>query len=792
MKSKSSIEIKRINTDAATGLSSAEAEERRKAGLNNRVKSKTGKSYLRIIIDNLCTYFNLIWAIIVVVLIFAGAEFKEFLFTGIILANTLLAIFQEMKAKRTVDKLSLLTAPKATVVRNGEEISISADEVVLDDVVVLRAGNQIPADLILLDGAVEVNESLLTGESDGIKKKEGDTLLAGSFIISGGCRARAERVGADAYVQTLAVKAKAFKATESYLFRDINRIVKIIGFLIIPFSVLMFFNNRGLYEIPEALRRTCASLVGMIPAGMFLLITVALSMGVIRLAMRKTMVKNPYSIEMLARTNVLCLDKTGTITDGTMRVEGAYEIEPLEEETLERVVASLLAAQPDANFTSLALRQAYSTNEPIEASYNIPFSSKRKCTVTALSGLGTFALGAPEFLNVGVLSEEVAARIQKAAEEGKRVLMLAFAKEEIKEDALPEKMTPKALFFLEDHIREEAYDTIRWFKENGVAVKIISGDNPVTVAAIAKRVGVAGAENYVSLEGMSPEEAATYAESCSVFGRVTPEQKHALVVALKKKGYVVSMTGDGVNDTLALKEANCSIAMADGSDAARGLSNIVLLDNNFASLPSVVREGRQVVNNVERSSTLFLMKTFFALSLSLICILSGTAYPYLTTGMLLFEVFVDGIPSVILALQKNDKLIEGRFISGVLKRCLPSGILLLLSVVSVVLLRHFSFFTDAEYLTMCVLALTYSGFVALVVLCLPFNKIRAACVAFSLVGTLALAIFGGGLVGVTVLNLKTILSTLAIVAVSVPVLLGLNKLFALLWAQLGKGKKKSA
>ncbi len=792
MKSKPPVQAERYFPEADVGLSAAQAEKRKADKLTNRVKTKTGKSYLRIITDNLCTYFNLIWAIIVVVLIFAGAAFKEFLFTGIILANTLLAIFQEMKAKRTVDKLSLLTAPKATVLRDGEEISISADDVVLDDVVILRAGNQIPADLILLDGSVEVNESLLTGESDGVKKKAGDTLLAGSFVISGGCRARADRVGADAYVQTLAVKAKAFKATESYLFRDINRIVKIIGFLIIPFSVLMFLNNQSMFAIPEALRRTCASLVGMIPAGMFLLITVALSMGVIRLAIRKTMVKNPYSIEMLARTNVLCLDKTGTITDGTMRVESAYEIEPLKAESLERVMASLLAAQPDANFTSLALRERYKTDSPIAASHNVPFSSKRKCTITALSGLGTYALGAPEFLNVGALSAEVASRIQQAAEAGRRVLMLAFAEEEITEDALPEKMTPKALFFLEDHIREEAYDTIRWFRENGVAVKIISGDNPVTVAAIAKRVGVAGAENYISLEGLSPEEAATYAESCSVFGRVTPEQKHALVVALKEKGYVVSMTGDGVNDTLALKEANCSIAMADGSDAARGLSNIVLLDNNFASLPSVVREGRQVVNNVERSSTLFLMKTFFALSLSLICILSGTAYPYLTTGMLLFEVFVDGIPSVILALQKNDKLIEGRFISGVLKRCLPSGILILLSVVSVILLRHFGFFAEQEYLTMCVLALTYSGFVALVVLCLPFNKIRAACVAFSLVGTLALAIFGGGIVGVTVLNAKTILTTLAIVLISVPVLLGLNKLFALLWALLGKRKKKNA
>ena len=794
-------EIKRYTPKADTGLTVKEAEMRKRAKMSNRVKTKTGKSYFRIVSDNLFTYFNLIWAVIVAVLIYARAPLDQFLFLGVIIANTGLAIFQEVRAKRTVEKLSMLTAPKAKVVREGRLLDISADDVVLDDVLVLSAGNQIPADLIVLEGSLEVNESLLTGESDGVKKSAGDMLLAGSFVISGGCKARAERVGADAYIQTIAVKAKAFKATESYLFRDIKRIVKIIGFLIIPFSVLMFYNNFKEAALFSALQKTAGSLVGMIPAGMFLLITVALSMGVVRLASKKTMVKNPYSIEMLARTNVLCLDKTGTITDGTMRVSGDEALDEISGGDLQTVVASILSAQPDANFTSLALREKYTSGVLLPVSYNIPFSSKRKCTVTAFEGVGTFALGAPEFLHVGALSEDVSARIQAEAQAGRRVLMLSYAKEEIEEDALPEKMTPKALFFLEDHIREEAYDTIRWFRENGVAVKIISGDNPVTVSSIARRVGVAGADKYLSLEGLTPEEAAEKAEECTVFGRVTPEQKHALVVALKQKGYVVSMTGDGVNDTLALKEADCSIAMADGSDAARGLSNIVLLDNNFASLPSVVREGRQVVNNVECSSTLFLMKTFFALSFSLICILSGTPYPFVTTGMLLFEVFVDGIPSVILALQKNDKLIEGRFITGVLKRCVPSGLLMLLSVLSVLLLKNVGFFGDitgsSEYLTMCVLAVTYSGFVALTVLCVPFNKIRVACVLFSFVGTVALVLLGGlGIFranfGIAALNLKTVVSTLVLMVLCVPTLLGINKLFPLLLSLFSKRKTKKS
>ena len=780
----------RTETDPAVGLRSAEVAARRAAGMTNRAKSKTGKSYFRIVADNLFTYFNLIWAVIIGVLIAVGA-YGDLLFSAIIVANTALAIFGEVRAKRTVEKLSMLTSPRVRVMRDGTMTEIAAEEVVTDDIVILGAGNQVPADLIVVEGTPEVNESLLTGESDGVKKAPGDMLLAGSFLISGGCAARAERVGNEAYIQTVAVKAKAFKASESYLFRDIRKIVRGIGILIIPFAVLSFLNNHAALPVPAALRRTAASLAGMIPAGMFLLITVALSMGVIRLARRKTMVKDPYSIEMLARTDVLCLDKTGTITDGTMQVCGEWVFAPVKGVEVAAVMAASLAVQPDSNFTSAALRAYYTESGGLVPCANLPFSSKRKCTATSFTGFGTFAYGAPEFLHVGTLDPAVAARIEKEAAAGRRVLMLAHSPEQMEEESLPGVMYPVALILLEDHIREEAYETVRWFRENRVTVKIISGDNPLTVSAIAARVGVENADRYLSLDGLSPEEAAQHAEEYTVFGRVTPEQKHALIAALRKAGHVVSMTGDGVNDTLALKEADCSIAMAGGSEAARGLSNIVLLDNNFASLPSVVREGRRVVNNVERSSTLFLMKTFFALSLSLICILTHTPYPYLTKGILLFEVFVDGIPSVILALQNNYQLIEGRFISGVLKRCLPFGCLLLISVVSVIVLHSFGFYADMEYLTLCVLALTGSGFVALFSLCLPLNRIRIGCILFSAVGIFASLLIYPSYFGVTVINGKVLISLLVILLLSYPLLRVLEWLFDAVW-RLDFRKKKKA
>lgn len=740
-------EVERYAPSPEIGLSEEQVALRRAAHLTNRIKQGNTKPVWRIFFDNLCTFFNFIWLVLVVILLVLR-EYEQLFFVIIVIANTALAIYFELRAKRTLEKLSLVTAPKIITVRGGEQSLLDADDLVLDDIVVFEAGTQIPADCVIVAGAVEMNESLLTGESDAIKKKKGEMIFAGSFIISGSCRARVERVGKDSYIQTVATRVKKFKAPQSYLFRDIKQIIRYIGLFIIPFSLVMFFNNLhnqmvpGAHSVHDALVGTVASIVGMIPAGMFLLITIAFSLGVVKLSFKNTEVKDTYSIEMLARTNMLCLDKTGTITDGTMRVAEEYLFTEGGESAHGNIIANIMAAQESSNFTSAALNAHYEVTEWLTVSHNIPFSSKRKYTATAFAERGTYAIGAPEFILSGEVPSEITEKVNEYAARGQRVLMLAGSPTETEKDTLPEDMSPICLVVLEDHIREEAADTLAWFAGNRVGVKIISGDNPVTVSAIASRVGIIGSERYASLEGMTVEEVAEIADDYTVFGRVSPDQKVALVRRLRALGYVVAMTGDGINDTMALKEADCSIAMADGSEVARGLSNIVLLDNNFASLPAVVSEGRQVVNNVQRSSVLFLMKTFFTISLSISCILFAMAYPYAPNSLLIFEIFVTGVPSVLLALLPNNSPIEGRFIYQVLRRCIPDGLVLLCNVLLGMVLAPLLTLTKAETTTLLTLVLIFSGFVNLIFICLPLNRIRLGCIIVSALGiawTLAIA-----------------------------------------------------
>lgn len=783
---------KRYAPGTSEGLSSLEVRERIEGGWTNYVKKSTAKPTWRIFTDNICTYFNLIWAVIIATIILLG-EFDQLFFVAVIFANTAIAIILELRAKYTLEKLNLLTAPQIKTVRDGQTVLIPSDDLVLDDVILLAAGDLVPADCILLDGVVEMNESMLTGESDAVKKTEGDALFAGSYLISGGCYARVDKVGSDSYIQSMASQVKRFKAPQSYLFRDINRIIKYIGIAIIPFGALMLWNNiTATPTLHDAILKTTASIQGIIPAGMFLLITVAFSLGTIKLARKRAQVKDTYSIEMLSRTDTLCLDKTGTITDGTMRVVGMQELSTLDGADNSALIGSIMAAQSASNFTSEALSRHYTADMTLTVLHNIPFSSKRKFTATVFAGVGTCAVGAPEFLSVGILPEALQKEIDTHAANGRRVLMLAGAKTEIEDNVLPSDMKPLALVVLEDHIREEAKDTIAWFAENDVRVKIISGDNPVTVAAIAARVGVEGADRYISLEGKTPEEAAAYAEEYNVFGRVTPDQKLALVRRLRANGHVVSMTGDGVNDTMALKEADCSIAMADGNEVARSVSNIVLMDNNFAALPSVVREGRQVVNNVQRSATLFLMKTFFTIFFSLFCLASMQTYPFEPNSVLMLEVFVTGLPSVLLTLQPNSSRIEGRFISSVLARCLPDGMTMLLTVVAAMTVsRHFLFLDPALELTLLVLTLTLTAFFNLAFLCLPINRIRAGCILLSVAGISGTIAIAGTTFGVSAFNLTVFLTLLCLLSVSIPLRFGLQMLYRLIARKCGE-KKASA
>lgn len=785
--------IARLCPDPEKGLTAAEAEERKKKGYQNIIPDPSAKTYKKIFADNICTFFNLIWLIIfavnlaILILRPDVTSIGHLFFIVVILANTALAIIQEIRAKRQVEQLALVVAPRIDVIRDGEHMLLPPEELVIDDIVCFETGSQIPADAVVVDGKAEMNESLLTGESDGIKKEAGDTVYAGSFVSAGGLRARIDKVGADSYIQQIAKAAKAFKSPNSDLFRDINRFIRVIGICILPFAALMFFNNYRTTggDVYRALLATTGSVQGMIPAGMFLLITVALSIGVIKLKYKQTLVRDIYSVEMLSRTNMLCLDKTGTITDGTMRV--ACDRKLTEDVDIARAVAGIMAAQTSQNFTSQALIRHYTAEDIPAALYNIPFSSKRKYTATSLENFGTYAIGAPEFLNVGKLPDDILSEIDAYAKDGKRVLLLAKSDETLTEDALP-PMTPAALIVLEDHIREEAYDTIRWFRENRVHIKIISGDNPITVASIARRVGVENADRCISLEGMTEEEVAGIADDYTVFGRVSPEQKHTLVKTLKAKGYVVAMTGDGVNDTLALKEADCSIAMADGSDVARGLSNIVLMNNNFASLPSVVCEGRQVVNNVQRASSLFLMKTFCVILLSVGCVIFGQKYPFETNMLTMLEVFVTGIPSVILALEPNKNLIEGSFLKQVLKKCVPDALLMFFATISVMIMHNgFGLFPDnAAYLSLLTLAFTMAGLVNLVFLCIPLNRFRIGTLAFAFIG-LGLCAFVFSVLyhdlfdfGVSVLSREVLLTLGVIVLIAIP----LHILLKFLWQKI--------
>ena len=775
----------RFEPDISYGLSKQQVESRKKAGLVNKTKQNSGKSYFTIFFENICTFFNLIWAVVFIALV-AVKAYTDLFFIVVILCNTTIAIVQEIKAKITVEKLSYLTAPKLTVVREGKEEKISVNKLCLDDIIKLSTGNQIPADCIIKEGNIEVNESMLTGESQAIKKGEGDVILAGSFLISGSCYARVDKIGKDSYIQSVAKEAKKFKSPQSNLFKDINALIKYIGIIIIPIGGLMLLNNYFAYgkQFNIAVTKTCGSITGMVPAGMFLLITIALSLAVIKLGKKKTLVQDIYSIEMLARTNALCLDKTGTITDGTMRVCEHINLNIINGVTNEQIISNILQAQKTSNQTSNALIMHYKKQQDFVVTKNIEFSSDRKFTATCFENLGTFAIGAPEFVNVGKLDEETSKLIFEKANQGRRVLMLAYSKEFASEDKLPLNMKPLALVVVEDHIREDAIDTINWFKKNGVEIKIISGDNPFTVANIAKRVGVENADACISLEGLSLEEVEKIACDFTVFGRVKPEQKHALIKALKKNGKIVAMTGDGVNDSLALKEADCSIAMADGSEVARNLSNIVLLDSKFSSLPSVVKEGRQVINNVQQSSTLFLMKTVFTILLSLIAIITNSPYPFSPNQLILLETLVIGLPSVILAIQPNDNLITGNFSTQVLKKALPNGLLMLFNVVIVIALNNFGVLKLTEYSSLSTLVLIGTGFINLFYLCMPFTLIRTICVSLSggllLIASLTL----GNYLGLFGFTLKVFLIFLSLMVVSVPLHLYIPKLSDYLFDKL--------
>ena len=682
------------DNDLLNGLSTSEVNKRIEAGQVNNYVAKKGKSIPRIIVDNVFTFFNMLYLGITIMLCIAHS-WSDMFYLFIVIPNLAIGIYQEIKAKITIDKLSLITAPQATVIRDGVEQHIPTNEIVLDDIVILKAGDQIYSDAIVVDGVIEANESLLTGESDAITKKNGDSLFSGSFVSSGTCKARIDHVGKDNYIEKLASEAKKHDAPKSELLKTLKIIIKVVGFIIIPLGALTMYlevqklasESLTLWEkIIEAVPKTSAVILGMIPSGLFLLTSVALFVGVLNLAKRKTLVQEIYCIETLARVDILCLDKTGTITDGTMHVVDCIEVKNPTDFTIREIIGSMMSAFSETNATSDALIRYFDTNKVLTPVNIVPFSSKRKFSAVSFkdpetnNSVGTFYLGAPEFVLTDQY-EKLKSKVERFASQGCRVIVLGHTNTGLKEGQTPKNVKAVALIVIQDHIRDEAYKTIDYFKQNDVDVKVISGDNPITVSEIARRAGVANANRYISLEGMSDEEVAEIAFEYTVFGRVTPVQKRVLVQAFKAQKKTVAMTGDGVNDILALKEADCSIAMASGSDATKYVSQLVLLDSNFASMPQVVAEGRRVINNIQRTSSLFLLKTMAVILLTIIYLLLGKfvkpfyTYPFAKPSMLmLIEIFAVGIPAAVLALQPNHEKVKGKFFANVMKTVIPAAL----------------------------------------------------------------------------------------------------------------------
>jgi len=672
-------------TPILEGLSDVIVEERKAANLVNASTEDKGKTILGIILSNFFTFFNMLYLSITIIFVVLGS-FENLLFLGTIIPNLLIGIYQEIKAKITIEKLSLMSAPTTTVVRNSQKEEIPVNEVVLDDIIFYTPGKQICADSVVVEGFIEVNEALLTGESDALVKNVGDKLLSGSFVVSGVAVARVDKVGKDNYIEKLSQDAKMYRRPHSELLRTLNGIIKIVSFIIIPLAVLTYITSStdltrdyiGIFN-KGSLIKASSSILAMIPAGLFLLTTMALAVSVRRLGKSKTLVQELYCIEMLARVNVLCLDKTGTITDGTMRVCDCVEIKNHTDYTIREIVGSIMNSFEDSNPTSEALIKYFDKNKVLHATDKIAFSSKRKYSAVTFGNEGTFILGAPEFVLVDNY-DKVAAKVERFSAEGYRVLVLGHVSNRFKPEDLPKNVKPLCLIVLEDHIREDAADTIEYFKQNGVDVKVISGDNPVTVSEIALRASVEGAEKYISLAGLTDDEVRESVFEYTVFGRVSPDQKKILVQTLKEHKKIVAMTGDGVNDILALKEADCSIAMASGSEATRYVSHLVLMDSNFSSMPKVVNEGRRVINNIQRTSTLFLVKTVFAILLAIMYIILGMqngpirmSYPFDAKNLYMIEWFAIGIPAFFLALQPNTDLVKGKFLSNVIKSTIPGA-----------------------------------------------------------------------------------------------------------------------
>ena len=739
-----------------TGLTDEEVRQRVEEGLTNRADISTDKTTKEIVISNVFTYFNLIFLVITILLIMVGS-FRNLTFLPIIIGNTVIGIVQEIRAKKTLEKMSLLNAPHADVIRNGSVKQISTEELVKDDVILLTAGKQICADAVVISGNIQVNESLLTGEADEVEKTEGSTLMSGSFVVSGECYARLEKVGNESYISRLSLEAKSMGDKEqSEMIRSINLIVKWVGIVIIPIGLILFWQSHFVNgeSITKSVTSTVAAIIGMIPEGLYLLTTVALALSTMKLARKKVLLHDMKSIETLARVDVLCVDKTGTITEPDMKLKDIFLCKnsgadgtqtALTLDELKSLILDYANASVDNNATMLALK-AYAADDLTNNTSALhrtavsqqAFSSSLKYGSVTFSD-GTYLLGAPEFI-----MHEDFARIEEEiipyADKGDRVLLFARYDGENVENGINGSVTPLGFVALANPIRENAVKTFEYFKSQGVAIKVISGDNPRTVSRIAIQAGIESAESFVDAATLDTEDKiADAVNKYTVFGRVTPKQKKQLVKALQAKGHTVAMTGDGVNDILAMKDADCSVAMASGSEAAAQAAQVVLLDSDFAHMPDVVYEGRRVVNNIQRSASLFLVKNIFSLLLSMFSVILMVTYPLEPAQVSLISMFTIGVPGFLLALEQNKDRIKGRFITNVMLKALPGGLTDVIAVGALVVCGEVFCISDASIGTIATLVLSVVGFMILFKISEPLNGMKYAVI----IGNIAGLVFSG-------------------------------------------------
>lgn len=761
-----------------TGLTNEQVQQRIEEGKINVNENPNTRSYKQIVRENVLTFFNFLNLALMIMVLLVGS-YKNSMFMGIIVINTVIGIIQEVRAKKTLDKLAILTESKAVVLREGKKWSISTEKLVLDDILFLKTGDQVPADARVLEGSIEVNESLLTGESDNLQKNEGDELFSGSFVTSGEACCQVIHVGKDNYASQITSEAKEFKRHNSELRNSLNAILKTISVIIVPMGMLLFYKQYYIAGngIRDAVVNMVAAVLGMIPEGLVLLTSVALTLGALTLTRKNTLVQELYCIETLARVDTLCLDKTGTITAGTMCVEqvqpyvegmeikapdganvsesestingaegetkeltelAASEIQGAENTGLtvsgaqleltmgeiERVMANMMSVLKDKNATADALHKRFSRRTDMPVDHCIPFSSDRKYSGVAFKEEGTYLMGAAQFLFPDG-NEDLMKQCSAYGKEGLRVLVLAHSPNLNQENELPEGLKPVALFMLTDIIRDNAPETLAFFKDQGVDLKVISGDDPVTVSAIAKKAGLENADKYIDATTITtPEDMERAVAECSVFGRVTPQQKKEMVLALQKQKHTVAMTGDGVNDVLALKEADCSVVMAEGSDAAKNIANVVLMDSNFAAMPEIVNQGRRVVNNIRTAASMFLIKTIFSALLCLITIFWGDSYPFEPIQMSLISACAVGIPTFLLAQENNFNKIESGFLRYVFMNAFPAAVTITGCVFTIMLVCQNVYHSNVMLSTACFLVTGWNYMAALKTVYAPLSRYR--------------------------------------------------------------------